>query len=227
MCSHPASPPATRRAANILLGSSLSSFVPLLCSSLSPAPSSLARPHTQTTVVINTVLRAAAVLSSVPPFSVVVDRTTLVTVPGVSVVMVAVVGAVGVVGELVGPVVVGEVGVLSVLGVDVVTLAGVVGEADAEDVGDGDVEFESAAEAVDVADSIPLLSILDNPTLDTKMRGMGGTKATSLVLGPPSSNIVLVTMIIVVIVLVVGEQAQPGSSCGRAISPKTLPPMLA
>ena len=68
--------------------------------------------------MINTVLRAASVSSNVPPFSVVVERTTLVTVAGVSVVMVAVVNAVVVVGELVGPVVVGE---MSVLGVDAVS----------------------------------------------------------------------------------------------------------
>jgi len=134
---------------------------------------SLARSLAQTTVVMNTVLRAAAVLSSVPPFSVVVDSTTLVTVAGALVVMVAVVGVV--VDGVVGSVVVCEMDDLSVLGIDAVTLADVEGEVDIKD--DGDSDGENDAEAVDVANTIPLLSTLDNPTLGTKMRGMGGTNA--------------------------------------------------
>jgi len=185
---------------------------------------------TQTTVVMNTVLRAVPVSSAVPTFSVVVERTTLVTVAGGLVVMVAVVGAV----------VVGEMGDLSV---DVVTIVDVKG---GDEDGDGDESDIEVAEvwpdmddtpALDVAKTTPLLSSLDTPRLGTKMRGgTGGTNATTLDAGAPLLYIVFVTttvavavaitVVVLMLILMAGAQAQPGSSCGRAIPPYSLPPVL-
>jgi len=171
--------------------------------------------------VINTVLRGAAGPPSVPPFSVVVDSTTLVTVAGGSVVTVDVEGgAMGVVG-----------GAMGVLAAEAGTVVAVVRNVDALEVDEDWLDMKILV----VAKTIPLLSSLGTPIFGTKMRGgTDGMNGMTLDAGAPLLYIVFVTttvaiaatVVVVMLTLVTGAQAQPGSSCGRAIPPNSLPPVL-
>ena len=115
----------------------------------------------------NTVLRAAAVSSVLPP-SVVVDRTTLVTVEGALLVMVAIVGAVVAVVEAAVGVLVTDAGTV----VDVVRNIGVL---------EGDEDWLDITVLDVVSIIIILLASLDTPMFGTKMRGGdGGTNAIML-----------------------------------------------